>query len=51
MSSSVFYPRSVERRLVEALDDSPIVLYEGETGIPFGDRFHAVPIPRLWKMP
>jgi len=28
-----------------------IVLYDGEASIPFGDRFHAVPISRLWKMP
>jgi len=29
MSNSVFYPRSVERRLVEALEDSPVVLIHG----------------------
>ena len=29
MSSPVFYPRSVERRLVEALEDSPVVLIHG----------------------
>ena len=28
-----------------------IVLYDGETSVPFGDRFHAVPISRLWRMP
>ena len=28
-----------------------IVLYDGEASIPFGDRFHAVPISRLWRMP
>lgn len=28
-----------------------IVLHDGETCIPFGDRFHAVPISRLWRMP
>ena len=28
-----------------------IVLYDGETSIPFGDRFHAVPMSRLWRMP
>ena len=28
-----------------------VVLYDGETAIPFGDRFHAVPMSRLWKMP
>ena len=27
-----------------------IVLYDGETSIPFGDRFHAVPMSRLWSM-
>ena len=27
-----------------------IVLYDGETSIPFGDRFHAVPMSRLWRM-
>ena len=27
-----------------------IVLYDGEASIPFGDRFHAVPISRLWKL-
>ena len=29
MSNPVFYPRSVERRLVEALEDSPVVLIHG----------------------
>ena len=28
-----------------------IVLYDGETSIPFGDRFHAVPMSRLWRVP
>ena len=28
-----------------------MVLYDGETSIPFGDRFHAVPISRVWRMP
>ena len=28
-----------------------IVLYDGESSIPFGDRFHAVPISRLWSKP
>ena len=28
-----------------------IVLYDGETSIPFGDRFHAVPMSRLWRAP
>ena len=26
-----------------------VVLYDGETSIPFGDKFHAVPISRLWR--
>ena len=29
MSNPVFYPRSIERRLVEALEDSPVVLIHG----------------------
>ena len=29
MPNPVFYPRSVERRLVEALEDSPVVLIHG----------------------
>ena len=28
-----------------------VVLYDGETAIPFGDRLHAVPMSRLWKTP
>ncbi len=28
-----------------------VVLYDGETCVPFGSRFHAVPISRLWKLP
>ena len=28
-----------------------VVLYDGETGISFGERFHAMPISRLWKLP
>ena len=28
-----------------------VVLYDGETSLPFGDRFHAVPISRLWEAP
>ncbi len=28
-----------------------VVLYDGETGIPFGDCFHAIPMSRLWAMP
>ena len=27
-----------------------IVLYDGETCVPFGDRFHAVPMSRLWRV-
>ena len=26
-----------------------VVLYDGDTSVPFGDRFHAVPISRLWR--
>ncbi len=29
MSDPVFYPRSIERRLAEALEDSPVVLIHG----------------------
>ena len=29
MSAPVFYPRSIERRLAEALEDSPVVLIHG----------------------
>ena len=28
-----------------------VVLYDGETATPFGDRFHAVPMSRLWSTP
>ena len=28
-----------------------VVLYDGETCVPFGDRFHAVPVSRLWRAP
>ena len=28
-----------------------IVLHDGEVSVPFGERFHAVPISRLWNMP
>ena len=28
-----------------------VVLYDGETATPFGDRFYAVPMSRLWTMP
>ena len=28
-----------------------VVLHDGETCVPFGDRFHAVPISRLWQAP
>ncbi|MGQ0613746.1 MAG: ATP-binding protein [Planctomycetaceae bacterium] len=27
-----------------------VVLHDGETSVPFGDRFHAVPIRRLWDL-
>ena len=42
------------RKLQKAAGDRfvrGVVLYDGETGIPFGDGFHAVPISRLWKTP
>lgn len=26
-----------------------VVLYDGELGVRFGDRLHAVPIRRLWE--
>ncbi len=26
-----------------------VVLYDGETTVPFGDGLYAVPIPRLWE--
>ena len=28
-----------------------VVFYDGETSLPFGDRFHAVPVSRLWRAP
>ncbi len=28
-----------------------VVLYDGETSVPFGDRFQAVPMSRLWRTP
>ena len=28
-----------------------VVLYDGETAVSFGDRFHAVQMSRLWKTP
>ena len=42
------------RKLQKAAGDRfirGVVLFDGETSIPFGDRFHAVPMSRLWKMP
>ena len=42
------------RKLQKAVGDRfvrGVVLYEGETSLPFGDRFHAVPISRLWEAP
>ena len=42
------------RKLQKAAGDrfvGGVVLFDGETAIPFGDRFHAVPMSRLWKMP
>ena len=28
-----------------------VVLYDGESSVPYGDRLHAVPIRRLWEAP
>ncbi len=42
------------RKLQKAAGDRfvrGVVLYDGETAIPFGDRLHAVPMSRLWTMP
>ena len=42
------------RKLASAAGDRfahGVVLYDGEAGIPFGDRRHAVPIRRLWETP
>ena len=42
------------RKLQKAAGDRfarGVVLYDGETGIPFGNRFHAVPMSRLWRIP
>ncbi|MDE0335574.1 MAG: ATP-binding protein [Defluviicoccus sp.] len=42
------------RKLASAAGDRfahGVVLYDGEAGIPFGDRLHAVPIRRLWETP
>ena len=42
------------RKLQKAVGDRfarGVVLYDGETSVPFGDRFHAVPISRLWEAP
>lgn len=42
------------RKLEKAAGDRfarGVVLYDGETCVPFGDRFHAVPISRLWQAP
>ncbi len=42
------------RKLQKAVGDRfvrGVVLYDGETSLPFGDRFHAVPISRLWEAP
>ena len=33
MLNPVFYPRSVERRLVEALENSPVVLIHGPPSV------------------
>jgi len=40
------------RALAESLGDRfrrGIVLYTGSTAIPFGERFHALPVPWLWR--
>ena len=42
------------RKLASATGDRfarGVVLYDGEAGIPFGDRLHAVPIRWLWETP
>ena len=42
------------RKLQKAAGDRfvrGVVLYDGETAIPFGDRLYAVPMSRLWTMP
>lgn len=42
------------RKLEKAAGDRfarGVVLYDGETSLPFGDRFHAVPVSRLWRAP
>ncbi len=42
------------RRLKKAAGDRfarGVVLYDGETSVPFGERLHAVPISRLWRKP
>ncbi len=42
------------RKLKKAAGDRfarGIVLYDGETSAPFGERLHAVPISRLWRKP
>lgn len=42
------------RKLQKAVGDRfvrGVVLYDGETSLPFGNRFHAVPISRLWEAP
>ena len=42
------------RTLREAAGDSfvhGVVLYDGEVTLPFGDKFHAVPIRSLWETP
>ncbi len=40
------------RRLRDAVGDrfrAGVVLYDGETTVPFGDRLWAVPVRRLWE--
>ncbi len=36
--------RAAGRRFVRG-----VVLYDGETALPFGDRFQAVPLRLLWE--
>ena len=42
------------RKLASASGDRfarGVVLYDGEAGVRYGDRLHAVPIRRLWEAP
>lgn len=33
------------------MEETPVVLYDGTATIPFGDRFHAVPVRSLRETP